>query len=355
MIVRYYQQVLAPELNDIKSVFSESSSLNSEPPVVKPLSTELELAGKDNSNTAQEPRIPSKNTKVPEPRSFSEASSTPSQSSPPSGSSSRTSSPKLRPSQPSSSGPPPPRTPAGNSSCNTQNPPPKILYIGDSISASVNLESLEVATQAQFVTAKAYSSVYDTESNEAKQAAKFPSSNFNDVVKTEMSKGTYKAVILQAGSVDITNLNTKDNPLQYMDYFRQETIMSATNLFQTAVNALKLQPSLTKVVIMKQTPRYDPTEVDPLNLKASLALLFNNTLTNLWMESVDKHKLFIGDHNIECNGAIRESRYRHGKTGKYDGLHLFGNSGPKFYTLSVLNILRAAKMTSSDVLVIKHH
>ena len=35
-------------------------------------------------------------------------------------------------------------------------------------------------------------------------------------------------------------------------------------------------------------------------------------------------------------------------TGRFDGIHMLGNSGRKFYTLSVLNILRAAKLTSSD-------
>ena len=123
--------------------------------------------------------------------------------------------------------------------------------------------------------------------------------------------------------------------MQYMEYFRQETIMSATNLFQAGVNALRIQPTLAKVVIMKQIPRYDPSDVDPMSLKASLALLFNNTLANLWMESPDKHRLFIGNHNIECNGAIRESRYRHTKSGRYDGIHLHGSSGAKAYTLSV--------------------
>ena len=124
--------------------------------------------------------------------------------------------------------------------------------------------------------------------------------------------------------------------------------MSATNLFQAGVNALKVQPTLSKVVIMKQIPRYDPSDVDPLSLKPALAMLFNNTLTNLWMESPDKEKIFIGIHNIECNGAIRESRYRHTKSGKYDGIHLYGSSGRKAYTLSVLNILKAAQVTSSE-------
>ena len=52
--------------------------------------------------------------------------------------------------------------------------------------------------------------------------------------------------------------------------------------------------------------------------------------------------------NIDCNGAIRESRYRHTKSGRYDGIHLYGSSGLKTYTLSVLNILRAANITSSE-------
>ena len=119
-------------------------------------------------------------------------------------------------------------------------------------------------------------------------------------------------------------------------------------LFSAAVQALKVQPSLRKVVIMKQIPRYDPYHVDPLALKTTLSLLFNNTLTDLWMESQDKGRIFVGNHNIDCTGAIKESRYRHTKSGKYDGIHLFGSSGQKAYTLSVLNILRAAKVTSSE-------
>jgi hypothetical protein len=223
-----------------------------------------------------------------------------------------------------------------------------ILYIGDSISANVDISMLEAATQAKFVTAKAYSSTHDTVSNIAKQAAKFPASNFTDVVRTQIGKGKFKTLILQAGSVDITNLNTNEDPVKHMEYFRQETVMSATNIFQAGLNALKSNPDLRKVIIMKQIPRYDPSNVDPLSLKASLSFLFNNTLTNLWMESNFKEKMFIGNHDIDCNGSIREARYRHTKSGRFDGIHLIGSSGRKAYTRSVLNILKSAGVTSSD-------
>ena len=88
----------------------------------------------------------------------------------------------------------------------------KTLFIGDSISGNVDISALEGATQSKFVTAKAYGSVYDDASNVAKQAARFPRSNFNDVVPAQLRKDDYKTLVLQAGSVDISNLNTKDNP-----------------------------------------------------------------------------------------------------------------------------------------------
>ena len=124
--------------------------------------------------------------------------------------------------------------------------------------------------------------------------------------------------------------------------------MSATNLFNAANNALNVQPTLRKVIVMKQIPRYDPAHVDPMGLKPTLSLLFNNTLTNLWMDSPNKDKIFVGTHDIECTGAIKESRYRQTKSGKFDGIHLYGSSGRKAFTLSVLRILKAANVTSSE-------
>ena len=188
----------------------------------------------------------------------------------------------------------------------------------------------------------------DTVVNATKQAARFPSSNFTDVIPKELKKCNYEALLIQAGSVDITNLNTAKDASEHLEYFKQETVVSAKNIFSAGVKALDLQPSLKKVIIMKQIPRYDSSEDDPMGLKAALSQLFNNTLTECWMECAVKEKLFIGNHNIDCTGSIRESRYRETKSGKWDGIHLFGASGQKFYTLSVLNVLKAANMTSSD-------
>ena len=117
-------------------------------------------------------------------------------------------------------------------------------------------------------------------------------------------------MVIQAGSVDITNLNTKDNPTEYLDYYRQEAVISANNLFQAAVNGLLSSPSLENFILMKQIPKYDRNEVDPLSLKPALSQLYNNTLTEEWMGSQFKDRIIIGFHNIKCSGAILQSRYR---------------------------------------------
>ena len=194
------------------------------------------------------------------------------------------------------------------------------------------LIALEAATEKKFVTAKAYSSVHDTVTNSAKQAARFPRANFTDVITNQLNKSSFHSLVLQAGSVDITNLNTKRTSEDAIEYFKQETILSAKNLFKAAVNAFSIQPTLNKVVIMKQIPRYDPVASDPLSLKPALSQIFNTTLTDQWMSCPCD-----GSHNIDSSGAIQQSRYREFKTGRFNGIHLLGSSGRKIYTLSVLN------------------
>ena len=99
---------------------------------------------------------------------------------------------------------------------------------------------------------------------------------------------------------------------------------------------------------MKQTPRYDPRSVDPLSLKPVLSQLFNNTLVELWMNSPHKEYIFVGTHNFDCTGAIQAARYQHTKSGRFDGIHLYGSSGQKAYTKSMINILGLAGLISSE-------
>ena len=62
-----------------------------------------------------------------------------------------------------------------------------------------------------------------------------------------------------------------------------------------------------------------------------------------------KEKIFVGSHEmIACTGGIREARYRCTQSGRFDGVHLYGPSGMKTYTNSVMQILKKADLISTD-------
>ena len=73
-----------------------------------------------------------------------------------------------------------------------------------------------------------YAAVFHFSSLARNAFKKFPESNFTSVIPAMLNSDTFDHLIVQAGSVDITNLKTKVQPTKY---FRQETVISAKNLF----------------------------------------------------------------------------------------------------------------------------
>ena len=213
--------------------------------------------------------------------------------------------------------------------------------IGDSISANIDHRVVERALGKKLRTARAYSSINDGAENEAKEATKFPDKNFDKIIKDELKKSPTDTLIIQAGSVDITNLKTTDDKLErFREYYKQETVVAANNLFSAVTDAVGTDPELKKVIIMKQIPRYDTKANDPSSVKALLSKLFNATLDQLLLKSEYQDRITIGTHRLECEGGIRDSRYRN--KNRYDGIHMVGPSGKKAYTESVLCIIRSA-------------
>ena len=82
-------------------------------------------------------------------------------------------------------------------------------------------------------------------------------------------------------------------------------------------------------------------------------MYLQNLLYNYVQQKLDEankrandSRIMIGKHNLECDGAIRASRFGDSRTERLDGVHLRGNSGMISYTRSVANILVAAGLTS---------
>ena len=245
---------------------------------------------------------------------------------------SRPSLPPSRPSQPPmTSSPPLPRS---------SPPANKMLLVGDSISGQLHLQTIEFATKTKIRTARAYSSVHENMNHRGKNAPRFPTKNFSDVIANELEKEEVDVLVVQAGSVDITNLKTEGADGHNTEYFKQQAVESANNLFLAVSNAASKHTYLKKIIIMKQTPRYDFFSSTIPGLKPYLSKLYNDTLDQLGSSCTFRKKLIIGTHDLQA-------RYKDSKSGRFDAIHLFGPSGQKSYTASVLKIMSSAQLVKT--------
>ena len=106
---------------------------------------------------------------------------------------------------------------------------------------------------------------------------------------------------------------------------------------------------------MEHPPRFDTQDMDPTSLKPNLAKLANASLSGLWLNSTLKERIFIGCHSLESTGGgpVHFNRFQNRNTGKYDGVHLYGQTGCSDYTNSVKTILMLAlpRLSSANVTV----
>ena len=182
--------------------------------------------------------------------------------------------------------------------------------------------------------------------NRRKCAARYPDKNVKDVINKEVSKEKPDVLIVQSGS-DLTNLKVNVEHENDIEYFNEQTVASAKNLFSHITKAAERNPCLKKIIIAKQIPRYDFLASNPPGLKPHLSRMYNETLDQLGSECDFKDKLIIGSHNLDCYGGVHEARYRDIKSAKYDAVHMFGPSGQKSYTASLMSILSSAQLVKT--------
>ena len=216
----------------------------------------------------------------------------------------------------------------------------KVLFIADSVGRNVDFRKLEKASNVRIRTRRAYSSVFNT-------TTRWPEINVPDVIKHEVNKVTnedkYDVLVMSAPTVDITNLDTAQvKATDNVEFFKQEVLISSKNMISAAENTLKSELNIKKAIILCHPPRFDRPEVDPLMLKQKLAKFANDQLHQLWLDSPLKDKIFIAEHKLNCNMNVRMDRYTDEHTKKYDGIHMYGESGRSAYTESVVSALKEA-------------
>ena len=94
-----------------------------------------------------------------------------------------------------------------------------------------------------------------------------------------------------------------------------------------------------KVVLVRNTPRFDPPSSDPFGLKPQLVLLTDSVYFGLWCESKFKEKIHLGNHDLDEWSKLDVCQaYGYPHVKGYDGAHMFGNAGKSILTRSILSI-----------------
>ena len=175
----------------------------------------------------------------------------------------------------------------------------------------------------------------------------FSRSNFTKFVARVLENHSTDAIILQAGSIEITNIDVKKAPMdpnksieEYKHEWTLKVKEDSTNLFNLAKSALKLQPNL-KVIIVKRLPRYDTKTQDPIYIKQSLSEFGNSVYDQLWLENGGpKNIKTVSFDNFESFGYLKDIYMGKTNDPHYDGIHLRGWAASRHFTYRAVNAVK---------------
>ena len=155
------------------------------------------------------------------------------------------------------------------------------LLVTSSIGNNIDVGFLEQQLSCKITKAKAYTAAPDPK-------AMFPNKNLIDVVDKHIQEKDYKLILLQSGSVDITNINTQNDVLLNTESNKQAVTTSTENIFKVAELAAAHSE---KVILLDRVPRCDKADTDPCRMKNALSTYGNNQYDGLLENSMYKDKI----------------------------------------------------------------
>ena len=226
----------------------------------------------------------------------------------------------------------------------------KISWIGTSISKALNKDKLEKDIDAEVKITRAY--CIKEEEN-----ARYKKTNFRAVVPAVVENEKPDILVLQTGSIEITNINvnaalmdaTKDIKEYKKEWFKMVE-QDSKNLLEIAQDALKKNKKLKKVIIFKRLPRYDRSTADLIGIKAELSNFANTVYDLEWTKIGSPENIHILDLDLEGSGYFRDVVFGHYRSQKFDGIHLVGKSANLHFTYRVVKALKMKVFKLSDKL-----
>ena len=195
---------------------------------------------------------------------------------------------------------PSPAQQMGNESAPEIETKPKAIIFTSSVGKLTDIAYMSRHIDCQFTVEPCYYI-------ERNETSTDPDCNLRQKLETCVTNET-KAVIIQVGSNEISDLDTANSPMTTLHAVVSTTMNTLLELAQTAAGLKKCQ-----VYVSSLPPRYDEKE-GQLGLKSKLSSFANAILTTNTMLSDNVH--LIEHTNLQCSGKARNEMYAK------DGIHL---------------------------------
>ena len=163
-----------------------------------------------------------------------------------------------------------------------------------------------------------------------------------------MEKDEPRAIILQAGSIEISNINVKEALMdtekdfeQYKKDWAAKVEEDSANLYDVAVKAIEKNPTM-KVIIVKRLLRYDPVSSDPKGIKSQLSRFGNHVYDQLWFKGGCPKNIHVVDFELNCSssGYLKDLIYGQINGRNYDGIHVRGDGAQRHFTYRAVNAVK---------------
>ena len=214
----------------------------------------------------------------------------------------------------------------------------KVTWVGTSLSKVLDKEKFEKDIDVELTMEKAYC---------IEEEGRFKQMNFKAIVPKLVEKGDIDTLVLQTGSIEITNIEANKAMMdaskdisKYKKEWYEKAEKDSTNLFAIAEDAIKKDPNLN-VIIVKRPPRFDRASKDISRIKSQLSKFSNHVYDQLWLKNGSPAKIHIVELELGCENSqyLREIIYGQPQNPKYDGIHLLGKAASRHFTYRAVQIM----------------
>ena len=217
-----------------------------------------------------------------------------------------------------------------------------VVWVGTPASESLDPVKFESDTNTNLNVIKAYG--VKREDNQF-----YPDKNFTDIVPKVLREENPDAIILEAGSIEISNMQVKEalekpdiNIESVKKQWAEKVEQDSRNIFNLAEEATKYNPEID-VVIVKRLPRFDPHSSDPIGIRSKLTKFGNELYDQLWFKAGGPKNIHITnlDMNLDQSEHIRKLVFGPRSARNYDGVHLRGSGATRHFTYRAVQAVRA--------------